>query len=247
MKKIALISAAAAAATLAVAPAAAFADGAPTTQSLSVKLTSSKAGTTSAPTAVGLELNTGTTSNDPAGTKQTLSHVKITIPKGIKLNYKAFKACTDPAGLTCPSNTKIGSGSAVADVYQVQDNIPGTLTPYIGTNNTLLIRTQFTQPAVIDEALKAVVSTSGGGYVFDIDVPQDLQVPIQPTGNQQIRKFDVKFSKLTTKVGKKTVPLIGLTSCPSGGYKFQGDFTFANSQPTTTTTVVKCSTAKKKK
>lgn len=242
MKKIALISAAVAAASLSIAPAAM---AAPSTQSLTVKLSSTKAGTKAKPTAVSMSLDTGTTSNDPTGAKQTLTEAKIYLPKGIGLNYKLFPACSNPTA--CPTNTKIGSGSAVADVYQVQDNIPGVLTPFIGSNNQLIIRTQFTQPAVIDEPLIGQVSTSGGGYVFDFKVPADLQVPIQPNGNQQIRSFKLNFNKMYAKKGGKKVPLIGLTSCPSGGYQFKGDFTFlAGTDPTSTTTTVKCSSAKKK-
>jgi hypothetical protein len=246
MKKIALISAAAAATTLALAPAAFAAP----TQSLSVKLSSTKAGTKAKPTAAGLTFDTGTTSVDPAGGKQTLSVAKITLPKGITLNYKAFPSCSEPT--TCADSapkSKVGSGSAVASVLGVDTPANGTLTPFIGTNNRLIIRTEFSAPAIIDEPLIGNVSTSGGQYVFTFNVPEDLQVPI-PNAPQQISSFKINFSKLTVKKGKKKIPLIALTSCPSGGYVFKGDFTYRPNaagvaETASASQTIKCSKAKK--
>jgi hypothetical protein len=248
MKKIALISAAAAATTLALAPAAFAAP----TQSLTVSLTSKKAGTSSKPTAVGMTFDTGTTSTDPAGGKQTLQQAKITLPKGLKLNYKAFPSCSEPT--TCADSapkSQVGSGSAVASVLGIDTPANGTLTPFIGSNNQLIIRTEFSAPAIIDEPLLGAVSVVGGQYVFTFNVPEDLQVPI-PNAPQQISSFKLNFKKLTVKKGKKTIPLIGLTSCPSGGYVFKGDFTYrpqtagAVSETATASQTIKCTKAKKK-
>jgi hypothetical protein len=246
MKKIALISAAATASALALSPAAFAAP----TQSLSVKLTSTKAGTKAKPTAAGLTFDTGTTSTDPAGGKQTLSQAKITLPKGITLNYKAFPSCSEPT--TCADSapkSQIGNGTAVASVLGVDTPANGTLTPFIGTNNRLIIRTEFSAPAIIDEPLIGNVSTVGGQYVFTFNVPEDLQVPI-PNAPQQISSFKLNFKKLTVKKGKKTIPLIALTSCPAGGYEFKGDFTFRPnaagvSESATASQTIKCSKAKK--
>ena len=241
MKKIALISAATAA-SLAFAPAA---FGAPT-QKLEVKLTSSKAGTKAKPTNVGMTFNTGTTSTDPTGAKQTITYAKIILPKGIKLNYKAFPECAAPytACQDTAPKSQIGSGNALASVTGVDYNPTGELTPFIGAGGKLVIRTFFTQPAFIDEPLLGNISTSGGGYSFDFNVPESLQVPL-PNAPQQILDFKVNFAKKTVKKGSKTTGLIALESCPKGGYVFKGEFKFRNNETATASTTVKCTSAKK--
>lgn len=250
MKKT-LLTAATAAAAVALAPAAAFA--APPQQRLDVKLTSTKAGTKKKPTAVGITVSTGTTTKpDEANKRHTIVTAKISLPKGIALNYKAFPACNLPEGDAgkvggyCEQNapkSKVGSGTAKASVVDVDFEPTGVLTPYIGTNGRLLIRTQFEQPAVIDQPLIGNVTTSGGAYAFGFSVPTELQTPI-PNADQQILDFTLKFDKKTAKKGKKKIGLVELTSCPKGGYVFKGDFTYKSGETTSVTTTVPCKQGK---
>lgn len=251
MKKITLISAATAA-TFAFAPSA-FAGP---TQTLKVKLGSTKAGTKAKPTATSMSFSTGTPDIAADGTKATLKAVKITLPKGIALNYQAFPECTEALPLdaqnpTCDESapkSQVGSGSATASVTDVDYQPKGELKTFIGSGGRLLIQTYFPgPPALIDGVLTGKVSTSGGAYSFDIQVPEYLQVPIAPATFQQIIDFTLNFQKKTVKKGKKVTPLIGLTSCPKGGYVFKGDFTFRDNQTTSVSTTVKCTAPKKKK
>ena len=247
MKKT-LLTVAATAAAVALTPAAAFAQEAAPEQFIKVKLTSTKAGTKSKPTAVGITFTTGT-SNLPVDKKKrhTITDAKITLPKGIKINYKSFPECKLPAdqeqvGAWCEDNapkSKVGSGTAKASVVDVDFNPTGTLTPYIGSNGRLLIRTQFDSPAVIDQPLIGNVSTSGGAYSFGFKVPTSLQTPIE-NADQQILDFALKFDKKTVKKGKKKIGLVELTSCPKGGYVFKGDFTFKDGQKATAEQTVAC-------
>jgi len=254
MKKIALLAATTAAASLALAPAA-FADAAPI-QKLTVKLTSTTAGTKKKPKSVGITVITGTTNktDTPDKTKFTITDAKISLPKGIKLNYGAFPACdlptTEPEvkqGQWCADNaptSAIGSGTARAEVVDVPYEPTGILTPYIGTNGRLIIRTQFDQPAVIDQPLIGNISTGGGAYSFGFKVPTELQTPLE-NADQQILDFSLKFAKKTATVKKKKVGLVELNKCPAGGYKFKGEFTFKGIPGTTLAeTVVKCKQGK---
>ena len=252
MKKIALLSAAATAATLAFAPAA-FADTTPT-QKLVVKLTNTTAGTKKKPKSVGITVTTGTTNetDTPAKTKFTITDAKIILPKGIKLNYKSFPSCdlkTDTDGPFCADNapkSAIGSGSATASVVDIDYDAKGTLTPFIGTNGRLIIRTQFDSPAVIDQPLIGNISTAGGGYSFGFHVPESLQTPIE-NADQQIKDFTLKFNAKTAKAkgSSKKIGLVELNSCPKGGYVFKGEFTFKNIPGITKTeTTVPCKQGK---
>ncbi len=250
MKKIALLSAATAAA-FALAPAAAFAE--PPAQKLEVKLTSAKSGTKKKPKSVGLTINTGTTTQtgDPKK-KHTITYAKISMPKGIKLNYKSFDECKLPAGeeengAWCADNapkSQIGTGSAEASVVDIDFPPKGILTPYIGSSGRLLIRTQFDSPAVIDQPLIGKIGTASGGYTFDFNVPTTLQTPIE-NADQQINEFKLNFKAKTAKVSSsKKVGLIELVSCPKGGYVFKGEFRFKAGETVTTSTTVKCTQGK---
>lgn len=246
MKKTALLTAATAAA-VALTPAAAFAQAGPS-QFLKVSLTSSKAGTKAKPTPVGITVTTGTEGlpADPSK-RYTITYAKISLPKGIKINYKSFPECALPAdktevGAWCADNapkSKVGSGTAKASVVGVDFNPEGTLTPYIGSNGRLLIRTEFTSPAVIDQPLIGKVGTAGGGYTFDFNVPESLQTPIE-NADQQILNFALKFDKKTVKKGKKKIGLVELNSCPKGGYVFKGEFKFKSGETVNTSTTVAC-------
>lgn len=248
MKKIALISAATAA-TFAFAPNA-FADQ--PVQKLEVSIGAKTAGTTKKPVATKLTFNTGTTSTNADGTKQTIKYAKITLPKGIKLNYQAFPECDETHGAdetyTCQDSAPkaaIGSGTATASVTDIDYPVPGTLTPFIGSGGRLIIRTFFEgPPAYLDKGLVGKISTSGGAYSFDFNVPESLQVPL-PNTLQQISEFKINFAKKTAKKGKKTIGLIELTSCPKAGYVFKGHFDFRDGTSAEASTTVKCKAAKK--
>ncbi len=243
MKKIALISAAAAA-TLALAPSAFAAPE----QTLDVKLGSSMAGTTKKPVTTKMTFATGTKLADPTRkTLETIKYAKITLPKGIKLNYQAFPECSDAN--TCADSapkSQIGKGTAKAAFTQGTFDPSGTLTPFIGTGGRLIIRTVFDQPAIIDQPLVGKIAVKNGIYSFDFNVQEELQVIIPPDTFQQILDFRINFDKKVVKKGSKNIGLIDLVSCPKGGYVFKGDFIFRDGQTATASDTVPCKPAKKK-
>lgn len=241
MKKLALISTAAIAAAIAAAPAA---QAAPT-QTLSVKLTKTKA-SKKAPTTVGITIDTGTEPKNNTGTKNTITTAQINLPKGILLNYKAFPSCPDADQKTCADSapaSQVGTGTAAAEVDGVDYVAQGQLTAFIGQNAQLFIRTQFSQPAVIDEPLVGKVTTKSGAYSFGFSVPQDLQEPI-PGAYQQIDSFKLNFKAKTVKKNGKKIGLVQLKTCPKGGYNFTGHFTFRDGSSADAQTNVPCKQAK---
>lgn len=239
MKKLALISTAALAAAIAAAPAA---QAAPE-QSLSVKLTKTKASKKN-PTTVGIQINTGTTTVNPDGSKNTITDAEINLPKGVLLNYKAFPSCSDAT--TCADSapaSQVGTGTASADVDGVSYTAQGQLTAFIGTGAQLFIRTQFSQPAVIDEPLIGKVTTKSGAYSFGFHVPDTLQQPL-PNAYQQIKTFNLNFKAKTVKKNGKKIGLVQLKTCTGGKYTFTGHFTFRDGSTADSSTTVKCTQSK---
>jgi hypothetical protein len=239
MKKLALISTAALAAVIAAAPAA---QAAPE-QSLKVTLTKTKA-SKKTPTTIGMTVDTGTLTRNADGSKNTIVKAKIDLPKGILLNYKYFPSCADPS--TCADSapaSQVGSGTAAARVDGFDYVAQGTLTAYIGVGAKLFIRTQFSKPAVINEALLGAVTTVGGAYSFGFDVQESLQMPLD-NAYQQIDSFNLNFpAKTVTKNGKK-IGLVQLKTCPAGGYVFKGTFTFRDGSVANAMQTVPCKQAK---
>ncbi|MBJ7470938.1 MAG: hypothetical protein JHD16_06525 [Solirubrobacteraceae bacterium] len=250
MKKIALLSAATAAAFV-FAPAAA--NAAPPAQKLEVKLTSSTSGTKKKPKSVGITVSTGTTSqtDNPAKLKHTITYAKISMPKGIKLNYKSFPECKLPedqveVGGWCDENapsSAVGNGTLEATVVDIEPLVKGTLTPYIGSNGRLIIRTKVDEIAVVDQPLIGKIGTASGGYTFDFNVPTSLQTPIEGA-DQQINDFKLNFKAKNAKKGKKKIGLVELVSCPKGGYVFKGEFRYKSGETVTTSTTVPCKQGK---
>ncbi|MBO9531928.1 MAG: hypothetical protein J7513_03025 [Solirubrobacteraceae bacterium] len=240
MKKLALITTAAMAAAIAAAPAA---QAAPE-QYLKVKLTKTKA-SKKTPTTVGITIDTGTVTKNADGSKNTITSAKIDLPKGILLNYKKFPTCKEAT--TCADSaptSQVGTGTAAARVDGVDYVAQGKLTAFIGAGANLFIRTQFSQPAVIDEPLTGAVTTKGGAYSFGFKVPDTLQMPI-PDAYQQIDSFKLNFAAKTVKSQGKKIGLVQLKTCTGKKYTFKGTFTFRDGSTATAEDTIKCTQAKK--
>jgi hypothetical protein len=226
MKKLSLLTVAAAATTMAFAATSAQAA---VTQTLSAKITGgSKAGTKKKPKSIGLTVTTGTVSpNGDADPAVPVQSATIVLPKGININYKKFPSCTDLTALNCPSNTVLGKGTAKAHLDTVAFDPDGQLIQYQGAGGKLLIRTMFQQPAVIDQPVIGSLSKSGGAFVLKFTVPPTLQTPLQGE-NAQVLSFAPTFNKKTITVKKKKINYMETTSCPKGGWVFKGTFTYLN-------------------
>lgn len=248
MKKIALISTAAIAASLLAAPVANAAVGQTLKVTIDGKSKNVTVGTKKKPKTVKMTVSTGTTGTSDSGELDPITYAKINLPKGIALNYKkGFDACSNLNAALCTSKTKIGSGTAAANVKDIDYTPKGTLEQHIGTGGKLLIRVQFEKPAVIDETLVGKVSTKKGAYSFDFNVPEILQVPLPPDGVEQLVDFTTNFDKKTATFKKKKYGLIELTSCPKGGFKFTGEFKYRSGSTAKAAATVSCKTPKKGK
>ena len=241
MKKLSLLTVAVAATSLAVGATAAQADT--YSQTLSAKFSSTKAGTTKKPKGINLTVTTGTVANPVSALAMPISNATITMPKGININYKAFPACKDATALNCPANTQLGTGTASAHIDNITYNPTGKLISYQGAGGTLLIRTMFTTPAIVDLPVPGTLTKSGGVNVLKFTVPAGslLQTPL-PGDNAQVLSFAPTFKNKTIKKNGKKVNYIETTSCPKGGWVFKGTFNYLDgSSSSTTSAPVKCS------
>jgi hypothetical protein len=90
---------------------------------------------------------------------------------------------------------------------------------------------------IIDHVISGILTKISGdplyGYKLTFDVPSDLQQPA-PGAWATPLDFKVTIPAKTVKKGKKKIPFIGTTGCPSSG-KLSAKIETDNTDGTTTT------------
>ncbi|MEX0992960.1 MAG: hypothetical protein WDZ37_03095 [Solirubrobacterales bacterium] len=159
-------------------------------QSVDFSLSYSKAASGKA--ARGARLTTAIRVWDTTGAKPPpLTHLTLTVPKGGVLNAKLFPRCNKRAlelngPSACPKGSKVGSGTAQADVRPLlPDPVPATITLLNGEpvdgNPTVLIHGQAALGPDVTVQLVAKKQRGGPyGYVLDVEIPPIPTLPGSP-------------------------------------------------------------------
>ncbi|MDQ8043997.1 MAG: hypothetical protein REI11_05295 [Patulibacter sp.] len=234
---------------------------------LTASVSPNKAGTVVQGNAVGFKL-TGAfpdTPSDQTGNLQ-LQSIATKLPPALLFNPIPFSYCVgDPvaktgffATNTCPSSSKLGSATVIADGGTVGP-ITATTDLYFGAGYAVFARVRASQPAVIDQAVQAKLQSSGtNGYGLElyIPIPQELRQPIAGSAiYPTVKSVTATVSALTKSVkvkgtkGKVKVPLVGLGPCPSGGklpFEMDVNYTDAGGLNTVKTDVAKSTASCKK-
>jgi hypothetical protein len=195
------------------------------TQGLDVKLSPTKAGTKDKPKATKITVTTTTTPNDttPFGTTQAV----IYFDKNIVFNGAKFKSCTaakvQASESSCPSGSKVGTGSAVGVALGQTANLK--VTAFNGpSGKSLLLHVVGSTPIAIDSVINAKLSKTTGkyGYKLTVPIPSNLQQPVPGVF--------ATLTKFVTSVGgtSKGVPYVGLKGCTGGKLAYKGNFTFTD-------------------
>lgn len=199
--------------------------------SLTASVSPNKAGTVTQGNPIAFKVN-GTfpdTPSDPSGNLQ-LQSIETKLPTALLFNTIPFGYCLGNeaaktgffATHTCPSSTKLGSATVIADAASA-GTITATADLYFGAGFSVYTVIKASQPAVIDQAVSARLQSSGtNGYGLElfIPVPNELRQPltgIYPTVKSVTAtvKPGVKSVRVKGVKGKVKVPLTGLGPCPS--------------------------------
>ena len=158
-------------------------------------------------------------SDSPFAWKQA----RLFFPKEGVFNGKFFPSCpatklTTPAGRTSCKKAEIGKVDAkgfalgLVEPLKVQIfNLPG--------GKGIAMYLQGDNPVIIDHVITGVLTKISDplfGYKLTFDIPADLQQPA-PGAWATPLDFKVTIPAKTVKKGKKTIPFIGTTGCPSTG------------------------------
>jgi hypothetical protein len=242
MRKLLLGGAVALCAALAVAGVASAVDA---TQTFTVKMQNTKAGTKEKPKSVGsLKVTTATTPGpiNAAGTF-TVSQAVLFFDKNLIFNASSFKACatSDPATIDSKcSGSKVGKGTAAGSALgQVEPlDVKAYNGPKSGAGYKFYLHVFGTQPLTIDSVINAKLTKATGKYGWK------LTVPIPPELQQPSGVLATLTSFITTVSGtSKGKPYIGIKGCSGGKLNFKGTFTYTDGTSQTVSPTVKCSKA----
>jgi hypothetical protein len=173
-----------------------------------------KSGTKKNPKPVNLKLAVKAGTKDGTGQASTSKALKITLPKGLNWNGKAWaksKRCSMSAAnakksdSVCPKGSKVGSGHT--DAVALGTKEPIDVTAYVTTSGTLGLWLDASQPLPIHEMIEGKVK----GNVINIAIPQNIQEPVVGVASAiETLNFSLNGK---TKVNGKTRGVIESTSC----------------------------------
>ena len=176
-----------------------------------------KSGTKKKPKPVNFRL--GVTGGTKSGTGQpsTSTSLKITLPKGLKWNGKAWaknKRCAKNVGTDsdCPRGSRIGSGNVDAQALSTTEKI--TVTAYVLTNGNLGLWLEGT-PLPLNTMLEGKVKKQ----VITVAIPVEIQQPV-PGVPSSIRTLAFGLNG-KTKVKGKTRGVIESVGCTGGKWKLK--------------------------
>lgn len=198
------------------------------------------------PAGVSAELHATDPGAVPAGNQPGVSTLKISF-KGAKANTKVGKLCklSKSEADRCPANTKVGSGTASANLVgtdpatgqpKVTVGLGQNVSAYQTSGGFYFVVKGTTLPTTA--ILKAGLSKKG---VLSVNVERDL--PAIPGGSKIVlTDFKVNIKKVTTGKGKKQKALITTPKCPkSKKFSVVADFKYTDGTSKKVTSTQKCS------
>ena len=212
-------------------------------QTVKAKYTTKKA---QKPAGLSVNLSATDPGANPPGAQPGVKTLKITY-SGSKIDYKAAKLCKLPQDQaeSCPGNTKIGSGTAKANLVgtntatgqkTVVPNLAQEVSAYTISGGLYLVVKGTTLPTTA--ILKASLSKKG---VLSVNVERDL--PVIPGGNKIVlTDFAVKIKKVTKGKGNKQKSFITTPKCgKSKKFSIKSNFNYDDGSKKNITTTQKCS------
>jgi hypothetical protein len=244
MRKVALFCAALLVSALGVSAVAFAIQG---TQSVAVKTTNNRAGSTSKPRSVGNLTVTLDTQLVPGEPPWAATHAVVHFDKNLVFNTRGFGRCSVSQirsdDSKCPTGSKVGSGTANATVFsggaQFAQVTP-TITAYNGPPGPsgprillLLEERQFNVRDVMTGSLKA--DTGVYGRKLDVTIPAKLQ-------NAGLPGIVISLTHFQTRVGgrRNGTPFVGLKGCSGGKLNYKADVTFTDATTKSGTSTAAC-------
>jgi hypothetical protein len=183
---------------------------------------------------------TGAPHRVPAPVTHTLVH----LPAGLVLNLSSVSTCPRAQALRarCPASSRVGVGSTVAIAHLGSQTLTenATVTAYRGASQggrpTLMISSQGLSPLIERVLITGVLQRDRPPYGAELalSIPPIPTLPTEP--NASIFHFTLTIGGAHGPQALVRVP----RSCPTGGFPFGADFTFADGSTGSTLTTARC-------
>lgn len=203
------------------------------TQTATVLLTAHKAGQ---PTGITATLQSSDPTA-PGGKPTAATNLVITFPAGTKFNLakSSAKRCTytdtqlaAQFGSTCPKNTQIGTGSAVANASPLISTVNAGVNAYVRSGSQMVL---------------VVKPTLAGAQTIVIDASVHGSRLTMPIPSISLGGISVVLTSLTLDVptrGKGAHALITSGKCAAGKFSVASDFTYADGSTQNLTSSSSC-------
>jgi hypothetical protein len=189
-------------------------------------------------------------SGGESGVPSPVRKAVVHFPPGLSLNIPSIRSCTRArlqarGAQGCPKRSLIGNGHALADIHagasieREEAVVSAFLGPPQGTNPTIEILGQGYTPLDERVVITGTVLEDNPPYGEKIvmSIPPIPSIPLEP---------DASTSSFTLTVGgaryKTHDPntVVVPSSCPTGGFPFAAEFTYADGTTSTSTTTIPC-------
>lgn len=170
-----------------------------------------------------------------------VTRMQMKFPSGAKYNGSSFATCTlsKVTKQTCPSASKIGSGTAKALLGT--DPVDAKISVYNGpgTDKKRSVYMYSRALSTVTFVLEGTMTKTSGkfGYALDVKVP-----PIVPQlipGGVPIVSFETTIGGSVKKKGKR-IPLVSSPTSCKGGWSFAATFTYSNGASGSVNSAIPC-------
>jgi hypothetical protein len=183
----------------------------------------------------------------PAPVRKAVVH----FPAGLRLDVPSFRECTRArlqahGARGCPSRSQLGSGHALADVHagstveSEEATVWAFLGPLQGGQPTILILGQGYTPLYERVVITGTVLPDKAPYGEQLvmSIPPIPTIPLEPDASTV--SFTLKVSGKTHGKGHRAGWVVLPSRCPTGGFPFAAEFSYADGSTSSTSTTAPC-------
>lgn len=175
---------------------------------------------------------------------EPVNHMKFSFTSGAKVHGEAFGTCTrklieDQGTNACPSNSKLGSGTAVAEALETKFNADVTVYNGPGTASSRKLIVYARALDTVQIILEGTLKRTSGKYGYVLDLPVEA---IHTVGDNDasITSFSVKVGGFGKVKGKRVPFIEAPTACTGAGWPFLGEFTYADGGKGSSSAIIPC-------
>jgi hypothetical protein len=201
-------------------------------QSVTVKVTNNRAGTSAKPRSVGKLTVTTATTVVPGEPAWSATAATVHFDKNLVFSPSKFPTCSQTQiqqdNSKCPTGSKVGSGSALATLFLGGAGSPVNpapkVTAYNGRAGKLYLLVS--APPLVREVMVGSLKPDTGKYGRKLVIPA-IPAALQNGG---VPGAKVSLTQFRTSVGGtfRGTPFVALKGCSGGKLNFGGDFKFSD-------------------